>query len=302
MHDGESEIPVVSYNPNLHSICENAMVTSKVLKLINHKQNYDSFRKENVLTLGEPTSIEYSDRNVPYEKVKLLSQQFNQITLKDIASICVDELINICASVDGSENPVEEITTRFGLKKKKDVNVYDDSCELKLSLWGDHISQIASNGVYMMKDLRVKSYRGKFLTTTASTHIAKTDDKPLENRSMKDQDDQDFEFPADAIPFFQKCYFCQKCGRTAILSTVFVVCSTCGSKSLVKKSKNRFSVKLGFGDASLVFPHELVMEFCALLGMDTSNETGVEELLLSNESVVGKYNPKNNMITKIQSK
>lgn len=117
----------------------------------------------------------------------------------------------------------------------KDVNVYDDSCELKLTLWGDHVSQIASNGVYMIKDLRVKSFRGKFLTTTASTHIAKTNDKPLESRSVKDQDDQDFEFPADAILFFQKCYFCQKCGRTANVSTVFVVCSVCGSKSLVKK-------------------------------------------------------------------
>ena len=72
------------------------MVTSKVLKRVNQKQNYDSFRKENVLTLGEPTSIEYSDRNVPYEKVRLLSQQFNQMSpLKDILSICVDELINI---------------------------------------------------------------------------------------------------------------------------------------------------------------------------------------------------------------
>ena len=293
MHDGEKPIPIVSYNTTLHSLCENAMTTSKPLRFINGSQSYDEMRQEDTLVLGNPTIAEFSTKEIPFDKVKDIVERNSQFTcMKEIGSICVDEIVNVEVKVNGSEKPADSIQTRYGIKTKKEVLIFDDSSEeeVRLSLWNDHISSIDEDGVYKLFELRVKSFKGKYLTTTANSKIVKSSCVIESSKTFLAFEDEEFCLPADNVMHFQLCHYCSKCSRQGVTEDIFLKCPNCGAKSLLKKSVGRFSIKLGFGSLVLTLPHDKLIQMLEITGIDISNTTAIQEMLLCNENIRGLYN------------
>lgn len=308
MHDGEKETPIVSYNTALHSIYETALTTDKVLKVINFKNNFDEFKERDIITLGEPSHVEYSNKELPFEKVKNVAYKMNTITpLQEVVSkVCVDEMVNVLVFADTEDSKVQEITTRFGIRKKKDVFLSDASFNenVKLTLWNDHVDSIKEDGVYKLQDVRVKSYNGKYLTTTANTAIKKSEEV-IAKKELSKIVDKEVLFPAETISQFERAHFCKKCGHRGTSSTIFLLCDHCSSKSLLKMCKNMFLVKLSFSDNTvLIMPHDILCKFTELVGIDlidddTRSEETIQEKILSVDDIKAVYHPRTRTITEL---
>lgn len=305
MHDGEKETPIVSYNTTLHSIYETAHTTDKVLKVINFKNHFDDFKEREVLTLGEPSRVEYSNKELPFEKVKNAAYKMNTITpLQEVISkVCVDEMVNVLVFANTEESKVQEITTKFGIRKKKDVYLSDESFHenVKLFFWNDHVDSIKEDGAYKLQDVRVKSYNGKYLTTTGNT-IIKRSDEVIAKKELCKIVDEEVVFPAEAISQFEIAHFCNKCGRRGTSSTIFLLCDHCNSKSLMKKCKNMFLVKLSFSDnIVLILPHDILCKFTELVGIDLidGHEESIQEKMLSVDDIKAVYHPRTRTITEL---
>ena len=86
---------------------------------------------------------------------------------------------------------------------------------------------------------------------------------------------------------FEQSNFCKKCKRRAQAMGMFVTCTNCSSKSLLKNSESRFLVKAIFmkedeGKVMLTKPHEIFVKFCKLLGKTIHDDEDIQLLTTSN--------------------
>lgn len=292
LHNGVKELPVVSYNPGLHEFLNKAKTTDKPVLIKDYREKYDDFNKTSLFTLNNKTSIEYSTRDIPYGDIKGVIQKFNtSIELADVLHLSIDEMVNVVAyaECDGSEKI--EINTRYGPKQKKEVLLYDDSTDrtVKLSLWGQHTESIIESGTYKIQDLRVKSFDGKFLTTTSGTVIQKTTPTIKKRELAQSKSHDSVNFPADHIIQFAQVHFCKKCRRTAVPNGRLVLCDTCGAKSLLNDKEKRFQVKVAFVKEDqkvfVTIPHDIFIKFAAMVEANIENEQDCEVKLLTTNNL-----------------
>ena len=140
MHDGSNETALISYNPGLLGILENAVNTDKIFMISYLKSKDDQFLGEKVMTLGDKSSIEYSKKQISFENVRSIPHRLNTFTILEeiMTEIYVREVVNVIVFVSVESVLEEEISTKYGMKKKKDVNIYDNilSEMVKLTIWG----------------------------------------------------------------------------------------------------------------------------------------------------------------------
>jgi len=309
MHDGANERTLVSYKPELHNTMEAARVQNQPVQLRDFLEKEDQFRGNVVLTLNDKSTVEYSTRNnIPFANVKSKIEKFNTFaTVKQVLEeACVDDNINIMGHIT-LNSEIQELNTKYGLKRKRDVVIHDDSSELpiKLSLWNNLINMVPAEGSYKFQDLRVKSYNGKYLTTNALTIIAPstTSFKPIE--MPPEPTSCTVPFPAETIDKFEEVFFCKKCQHHAIASGAFVICSHCGCKSLCREEDKRFDIKLSFKQSdesivSLTLPHAVFKSFESSLKKNTT-QPDIEFAILSIHDYIVHYCPQTNIIKEINS-
>ena len=173
-------------------------------------------------------------------------EKMNHVTLlHEVATkISVGEMVSVIVYIDLNNAEPITVNTQYGVKKKLETKAYNDSFSdhIKLILMNTHINSISESGVYKLQCLKVNSFNGKYLTTTTATGInqSKTDIQ------VKDiQTTSTFEnviFPPETLNLFEQSHFCKKCKRRAQTIGVFVTCTNCSSKSLLKNSGSRFFV------------------------------------------------------------
>ena len=166
------------------------------------------------MTLGEQAKVEYSTKNIPFNKVKLVVDKLNAVTsLHDVANkISIEERVNVVGYINQSNPQVEPIQTKYRMKRKKEVIIYDNACSesVRLTLWNAFIDTVSKDGVYIMQDLRLKSYEGKYLTTIATT-VVKESDAVIEKKNFTAPNSFDtVQFPPEIINIFQEAHFCKK--------------------------------------------------------------------------------------------
>ena len=191
----------------------------------------------------------------------------NHITsLYEVATkISVVEMVNVIANIDLNNAEPIILNTQHGVKKKLEAIAYDYSFSdhIKLTLWNAHLNSISESGVYKLQCLNVNSFNGKYLTTTTATVIkmSKT------GSQVKDiQTSSTFEnviFLPETLNLFEQYNFCKKFKIRAQAIGVFLTCTNCSSKSLLKNSESRFPVKATFmkedeGKVMLTMPHEIL--------------------------------------------
>lgn len=220
-----------------------AKLKDKPVKVLNFMERTDEFRGKQILTLGDKSRVEYSSQHIPFSKVEEKVKKFNQMsTVKDVINtVTIDGSVNIVAYVRLTTNAVD-INTQYGIKRKRDVCLSDDSTEetIKLTLWNNHIDRIVTDGSFKFQDLRLKCYNGRYLTSTALTVVEPTT-QTFTERTWQDRESEtdSVNFPADSIYFFEETYFCHKCRHRAIPEGLFIACPDCGSRSLLKKDDKR---------------------------------------------------------------
>ena len=262
------------------------------------------------MTLGEQTAVEYSTETISFDKVKDIVKKFNTFSnLSEIIhEICVGEIVNIDVYVNEKEAAVNEVNTKFGVKRKKDVLVSDNSHDeyVKLTLWNNHIQSIPESGTYKFQDLRVNSFNGKYLTTTSGT-IIQTSDTVIERKVLHTKDIvSTVSFPVETINLFEQSHFCKKCKRKAVPTGVFIHCDSCGSKSLLVTSEQRFDVKVTFvsGDdvkLTLGMPHKMFMKFAELVSLPIEDVEQIQIKMLTCNNIKATFSTKTNMISSIHS-
>ena len=81
LHDGSNETTLISYNPGLHHILESAVNTDKIVKISDFKSKDHKFSGEKVMTLGDKSPIEYSKKQISFEKVRSIAHRLNSFTV-----------------------------------------------------------------------------------------------------------------------------------------------------------------------------------------------------------------------------
>ena len=267
VHDGVKEKPLVCYNPDLYNLMQQAHTVGSPVTITNFHEKTGEFNDKPVLTLGQQSRVQYSTRPILFEHVKGIVEKMNHITsLHEVATkINVGQMVNVIAYIDLNNAELITVNTQYGVKKKLEAIAYGDSFSdhIKLTLWNTHVNSISESGAYKLQCLKVNSFNGKYLTTATATVIkqSKTDIQ------VKDiQTTNTFEnviFPPEILNLFEQSHFCKKCKRRAQAIGVFVTCTNCCSKSLLKNSESRFLVKATFmkedeGKVILTMPHEIL--------------------------------------------
>ena len=179
LHNGSKESALISFNPGLLGILESAVNTDRIFMLSYLKSKDDQFFGEKVMTLGDKSSIEYSKKQISFENVRSIPHKLNTFTVLEeiMTEIYVREVVNVVVFVSVESVLEEEISTKYGMKKKKDVNIYDNILGemVKLTIWGNHLDLVREDGVYKFHGLRVTSFNGKHLTTAVNSIIVKSD-------------------------------------------------------------------------------------------------------------------------------
>ena len=123
LHDGSSEIALILYNPGLYGLLVSAVKTDKIVKISDFKSKDDQFSGEKVMILGDKSSNEYSKKKISFEKVRSIAHRLNTFTELEetMTGICVGEVVNVIAFVSVESVSEEKISTKYGIKKKKDV-------------------------------------------------------------------------------------------------------------------------------------------------------------------------------------
>ena len=232
----------------------------------------------------------------------------NHITsLHEVATkISVGEMVNAIAYIDLNNAEPITVNTHYGVKKKLEAIAHDDSFsdQIKLTLWNTHVNSISESGVYKLQCLKVNSFNGKYLTTITATVIkqSKTD---IQVRDI--QTTSTFEnviFPPETLSLFEQPHFCKKCKRRAQAIGVFVTCTNCSSKSLLKNSESRFLIKTTFlkedeGKVMLTILHEILVKFCKMLGITIDDDEEIQIQLLTTSNIKAIYNTKTYVVSDV---
>ena len=280
---------------------QQAHTVDRPVRITNFHEKIDEFNDKPVLTLGQQSRVQYSARPIPFEHIKRIVEKINHMTsLHEVATkISVGEMVNVIAYIDVNNAEPITVNTQYGVKKKLEAIAYDDSLSdhIKLTLWNTHVHSISESEVYKFQCLKVNSFNGKYLTTTTATVIkqSKTDIQ------VKDiQTTSTFEnviFPPESLNLFEQSHFCKKCKRRGQAIGVFVTCTNCSSKSLLKNSESRFLVKATFmkedeGKVMLTMPHEILAKFCKMLGITIDDDEEIQIQLLTTSNIKAIYNTK----------
>ena len=283
---------------------QHAHMVDRPVKITNFHENIDEFNEKSVLTLGNQPKVEYATKLILFETVKGNVEKMNHTTsLQEVATkISIGETVNVMVYIDLKEAEPVKINIQYGIKKKQEVIEYDNSYSdhIKLTLWNahiDHIDSIAKSGVYKLQSVNVNSFNGKYLTTTAAT-VIKESEAEIEIKEVQTTTTFDnVSFPPETLNLFEPSHFCKKCKRKTQPIGVFVVCSNCSSKSLVKNSESKFLIKATFtkeNDAKvmLTMPHEVLVKSCDMLGILIDNDEEIHIQLLTTCNVKATYSTK----------
>lgn len=311
VHDGDKEMAVLSYNTGLHDLIEKAKVMERPIKIDGFVPKLDEFTNSPLLMLAARSTLSYSQKVIPYDSVKQTMEKINTFnSLHNITGLAVEEMVNIEAYVEIETTQTTEITTKFGPRTKRDVFVFDDSMNgaTKLTLWNKFIDLIPESGSYKFRDLRIKSFGQKYLTTTATT-VIEPSDKAFANKHIIESSltsEATVSLPATTINTFDQVHFCRKCFRKAVPNGLMLICDFCGSKSLLQATEHRFQVKATFekddDNVCIVIPHKVFVKFAELLNIDLANTDELQVQLLTDNTCQFHFLLSTNTATDVKQK
>ena len=288
LHDGNTTKTLVSYNEKLHATLDAAKAKDKPVQINQFYESFDEFRGCKILKLSENSTVQYSSKDIPFEVVQPHLAEVNKMTKIETIqdSIAINENVNLLAHASLS-SPIEDVTTQFGLKKKRNVDLQDDTGNIQLALWNKHIDYVKESGLYKFKDLRLKSFNGKYLTTTALTVIAKANEEvafPVKI-DLNDSCQAEVDMPPIMVEALEENYFCKKCNFKAVPCGEVIVCERCCSKSLLRIADRKFFMRALFAKDDLQFSisisHAVIMKYLASLDNVPSDKNGKELAFLT---------------------
>ena len=177
---------------------------------------------------------------------------------------------------------------------------------VKMTLWGNYTDSIPESGTYKIKDVRINSFNGKYLTTTNGTVIKSSETKIVNhNHAIEEDVLEDIFFPADTINLFEENFYCKKCQRKAVPTGHFLCCDACGSKSLLSKCDHRYDVRATFikpddSKVSLIIPHQVFIELAKMLDIAASNQEDIQVAMLTSSNIKASFHTRNNVIQSIE--
>lgn len=305
--DGVREKNIVCYKTDLHQAFQSAKLKDRPIKITQFTVENDKFRNSLKFKLGNNSHAEISDKNIPFELVEQKLQTVNDFTkLNDLDKLPDEAIINVACHVDLTEDPAE-VNTQFGRKQRLNVRIQDDSVteSVKLVLWGNHISKIAAKGSYRFKELRVKTYDGKYLTSTAHTEVTSSDESYVDLADVSGFNDTEDQlvasFPAIGINKLETNYYCPVCNFQLIQTGIYGQCNKCPMEVLLREKffDVKLMFKIGGENVTLIFPHDLFVNLLERIGADQSDLEDVKQKTLRASNISVKYKRRSRTVTEI---
>jgi len=151
------------------------------------------------------------------------------------------------------------------------------------TIWNNQIDLVKSNGNYQFKDLRVKCFNGKFLTSTSLSVIQPSTLVNYKQRAVVPVESKSVDFPPICIDQYEETYSCLKCKRMAARCGDFIICESCNAKSMHTPTSKHLKAcfQKDCSNVVLMLLRQVVWPFLTSIGItehDTQND--VEKALL----------------------
>uniref|UniRef100_A0A7M5UEA3 Replication protein A OB domain-containing protein n=2 Tax=Clytia hemisphaerica TaxID=252671 RepID=A0A7M5UEA3_9CNID len=304
--NGIQESNIVCYNPDLHEAFSSAKLKDCPIKISKFTVENDQYRNQTKFKLGSAGNAEFSDMNIPYNLVAKKLEWVNAFTdLINVENIALESIINVACHVTLVGEAFDE-DTKFGRKKKMNVRIHDNTIteSIRLVLWGNHAQKITASGSYRFKELRVKTYNGRYLTTTAYTEITQSNESyevRLDDNYNSLNQETIVAFPAIGINKLETNYYCSICNHKVIKLGKYGMCNKCPMKALL--GEKFFDVKVSFKNGSenvmVTFPHNIFIQLIEKVNADHNDLDDIEEKLLVTKDLSVKYKQMSRIATAI---
>ncbi|XP_066911429.1 uncharacterized protein [Clytia hemisphaerica] len=305
LHDGEDLKSVVSYNPNLHPVMKKAKLTDQPVKISQFTEIVNSYDHTKDFKLGNHSTVELSSAPLSFDRVKNLIQESTSMTnMIDAIDQAVGDFVNVEVYVELGDSTIEEVPTRYGVKRKREALIHDASCSvpIRFAIWNAHIDAMPTSGPYRLMDVKINSFNGKYFTTTANTVVSKSAASSLQPMEVSQPQIKTVMSPAKTIDLFEQIYYCPKCNQKSLPSDgPFLKCQNCGGKSLLEDAPTRFNVRLSFEERlTLTVPHDLLQALSLGVNIDVHDEMFQVALLSKKYSIKFSYSEQSKHINKFE--
>ena len=173
-------------------------------------------------------TVELSSAPLSFNSVKDLIQESTSITnLIDAIDQTVGDFVNVEVYVESTDSVIEEIPTRYSFKRKREVLIHDASCTvpIRFAIWNANIDAMPTSGTNRLMDVKINSFNGKYITTTANTVVSVSATSALQPMEVSQPKINNVMSPAKTIDLFEQIYYCPKCNQKSLLSDgPFLMC------------------------------------------------------------------------------
>ena len=266
------------------------------LKNIKRKMNFMDNTKTDIEINEETELIEQAE--APFKYRKVMDEICPIVTISQILKEKKhDDKISLHCYVNINNRPITSTKLKHSdvIVNKKEVACNDNTGTIKLTIWGNNISFIKTNGVFFIQQAKVNEYPQGVLsiTTTPSSYIRpSTEDIQISKSSLKDLVSYSVKFPPTSVQVLSSTKCCTKCGKSSqsgVQGKLFI-CEHCQAMSLASKIKSRYSIKLGFENSSkssVVMYHPQVTEYFQMKSTPIPDDTKLLSFeLLSDQATV----------------
>ena len=136
------------------------------------------------------------------------------------------------------------------LPSTKKVTCNDNTCTIKLTLWGSCIDYVNESSVYFVQEAKVREWPKGILsiTTTPSTSIKPSEESIVKSKSsQKELISYSVQFPPTSVKIASYIKCCPQCGKSSVNVTgKLFTCEHCKEMTLADETETRYTLKLTF--------------------------------------------------------
>lgn len=302
LFNGRKKKSAVCFKADSLSVFQKAYDEKRILKISNYRERQSKHPARKKIIIGDCSQVEFSDVRMDIGPSMRVIDKPPTTVNEVLTTIALDENINVEGVIDTKNTTIEYVLIYEAWKPKREVTFYDCTHYVKLDLWNGLVNEVTDGFSYKLCNVKVKSYKGRYLTTTPNTVIYPSKLAMTEPLGYETSLPEEVTFPPTIIDKAEMKYICDNCGREAgEYQEDFLQCGYCEAKFCLSMEFMKAHIKATFktreNKIKLSIHHDSYMQFCELLNLQPKDFDDVPLKMLVVNDVKAVYSTRTNCIT-----
>ena len=204
------------------------------------KANFRDNSKKDI-EINRKTTVVQSSATFDYHDVQSNSAaEFRSIS-HILSEKCDKQMVSLKVYVDIAECPISTIDTKRCKLERLECYINDDSGQMKLTIWGSHVTQLAQSGVYEILNVFVRECLDEIVVNTVSDTII----RPLPDLNIERKEHipmyHSVSFPFLNVKITNRVQKCLDCGHSisenSDTTKYFFRCPVCSTRVTSKVNR-----------------------------------------------------------------